>query len=285
MSSRCQADVLKDDKQMSHFCCKPLRNAAKEYKNIVFTVWDLGGQTRTRQIWHNYYQKLGCNRCPSFISALYQDALQVLYFDQYFDQYFDTLRYFQMGSSSKEYRWAHLRVALRQLRRVGFFGGGHGEVIDSSDRDRIDEAQEELMRMLQRDEMKDWYSNEFNDIQMNLKINSAYQQLLSFWTDCCNLMFGYWFTSSALPFSTRLQDVVLLVMANKQDLPNAMSTQAGHIRPTAAVVHCDDVDSFSTGVGPKAEPQQPWQISEEVAGAGPNGFRDEISEVLESIWP
>lgn len=30
------------------------------------------------------------------------------------------------------------------------------EVIDSSDRDRIDEAHEELMKMLQKDEMKDW---------------------------------------------------------------------------------------------------------------------------------
>merc|ERR1719422_2929501 len=28
-----------------------------EYKNILFTVWDLGGQTRTRQIWHHYYQQ------------------------------------------------------------------------------------------------------------------------------------------------------------------------------------------------------------------------------------
>eukprot|EP00930_Biecheleria_cincta_P069471 TRINITY_DN5720_c0_g1_i1.p1 TRINITY_DN5720_c0_g1~~TRINITY_DN5720_c0_g1_i1.p1 ORF type:complete len:174 (-),score=40.09 TRINITY_DN5720_c0_g1_i1:42-563(-) len=81
-----------------------------EYKNIVFTVWDLGGQNRTRQIWQHYYQNT--------------DALIF--------------------------------------------------VIDSSDRARIDEAHEELMRMLSRDEMKE-----------------------------CSL----------------------LVMANKQDLPNAMTTQ------------------------------------------------------------
>ena len=31
----------------------------EEYKNILFTVWDLGGQTRTRQIWQHYYQPLG----------------------------------------------------------------------------------------------------------------------------------------------------------------------------------------------------------------------------------
>ncbi|CAE7634525.1 ARF3, partial [Symbiodinium pilosum] len=61
-----------------------------EYKNIVFTVWDLGGQTRTRQIWQHYYQST------------------------------DGLIF----------------------------------VIDSSDRERIEEAHEELMRMLQREEMK-----------------------------------------------------------------------------------------------------------------------------------
>ncbi|CAE8633882.1 unnamed protein product, partial [Polarella glacialis] len=72
-------------------------------------VWDLGGQTRTRQIWQHYYQNT--------------DALIF--------------------------------------------------VIDSSDRERIDEAHEELMKMLAREEMR---------------------------------------------------EAALLIMANKQDLPNAMTT-------------------------------------------------------------
>mmetsp|Transcript_5238 Transcript_5238/g.9809 ORF Transcript_5238/g.9809 Transcript_5238/m.9809 type:complete len:218 (+) Transcript_5238:83-736(+) len=80
-----------------------------EYKNIMFTVWDLGGQTKTRQIWQHYYQNT--------------DALIF--------------------------------------------------VVDSSDRDRIEEASEELLKMLHREEMR---------------------------------------------------DAVLLVLANKQDLPNAMTT-------------------------------------------------------------
>mmetsp|Transcript_5237 Transcript_5237/g.9806 ORF Transcript_5237/g.9806 Transcript_5237/m.9806 type:complete len:218 (+) Transcript_5237:83-736(+) len=80
-----------------------------EYKNILFTVWDLGGQTRTRQIWQHYYQNT--------------DALIF--------------------------------------------------VVDSSDHDRIEEAHEELLKMLHREEMR---------------------------------------------------DAVLLVLANKQDLPNAMTT-------------------------------------------------------------
>lgn len=79
-----------------------------EYKNISFTVWDVGGQDRIRPLWRHYYQNT-----------------QGLIF-----------------------------------------------VVDSNDRDRIGEATEELMKMLCEDE---------------------------------------------------LRDAVLLIYANKQDLPNAMS--------------------------------------------------------------
>jgi len=79
-----------------------------EYKNICFTVWDVGGQSKIRPLWRHYFQNT-----------------QGLIF-----------------------------------------------VIDSNDRERIAEAEKELQNMLQEDE---------------------------------------------------LRDAVLLVFANKQDLPNAMS--------------------------------------------------------------
>uniref|UniRef100_A0A0X3NUR5 ADP-ribosylation factor n=1 Tax=Schistocephalus solidus TaxID=70667 RepID=A0A0X3NUR5_SCHSO len=78
-----------------------------EYKNVNFTVWDVGGQDRIRPLWRHYFQNT-----------------QGLIF-----------------------------------------------VVDSNDRERIDEARDELNRMLSEDE---------------------------------------------------LRDAVLLVFANKQDLPNAM---------------------------------------------------------------
>merc|ERR1712227_1085939 len=78
-----------------------------EYKNISFTVWDVGGQDKIRPLWRHYYQNT-----------------QGLIF-----------------------------------------------VVDSNDRERVNEAKEELLRMLNEDE---------------------------------------------------LRDAVLLVFANKQDLPNAM---------------------------------------------------------------
>jgi ADP-ribosylation factor protein 1 len=79
-----------------------------EYKNISFTVWDVGGQDKIRPLWRHYYQNT-----------------QGLIF-----------------------------------------------VVDSNDADRIDAARDEMHRMLNEDE---------------------------------------------------LRDAVLLVFANKQDLPNAMS--------------------------------------------------------------
>ena len=79
-----------------------------EYRNISFTVWDVGGQDKIRPLWRYYYENI-----------------QGLIF-----------------------------------------------VVDSNDRDRIDDAREELHRMLNEDQ---------------------------------------------------LRDVVLLVFANKQDLPNAMT--------------------------------------------------------------
>merc|ERR1711985_200376 len=61
-----------------------------EYKNINFTVWDIGGQDKIRKLWGYYYH------------------------------------------------------------------GTHGAIfiVDSSDRDRIEDAREELMAMLDHDEMR-----------------------------------------------------------------------------------------------------------------------------------
>jgi len=62
-----------------------------EYKNISFTVWDVGGQDKIRPLWRHYYQNT-----------------QGLIF-----------------------------------------------VVDSNDRDRIEDAREELTKMLNEDEMRD----------------------------------------------------------------------------------------------------------------------------------
>ncbi|CAD7681504.1 unnamed protein product [Nyctereutes procyonoides] len=91
-----------------------------EYKNISFTVWDVGGQDKIRPLWRHYFQNTQaavlCTPCSASLGLIF--------------------------------------------------------VVDSNDRERVNEAREELMRMLAEDE---------------------------------------------------LRDAVLLVFANKQDLPNAMN--------------------------------------------------------------
>merc|ERR1712154_221065 len=62
-----------------------------EYKNLNFTVWDVGGQDKIRKLWRHYYQ----------------------------------------GTNGLIY------------------------VVDSSDRDRVEDAKEELTKMLNEDEMRD----------------------------------------------------------------------------------------------------------------------------------
>ena len=61
------------------------------YKNLSFTVWDVGGQDKIRPLWRHYYQ----------------------------------------GTNGLIY------------------------VVDSNDRDRIEDAREELNKMLNEDEMRD----------------------------------------------------------------------------------------------------------------------------------
>merc|ERR1712146_399637 len=102
-----------------------------EYKDISFTVWDVGGQDKIRPLWRHYYQNT-----------------QGLIF-----------------------------------------------VIDSNDRDRIEDAREELTKMLNEEEMR---------------------------------------------------DAVLLVFANKQDLPNAMT--AAEITEKLAPQHAEPPVVHPVGV-------------------------------------
>ncbi|KAL3976967.1 THO complex subunit 5 [Sarotherodon galilaeus] len=100
-----------------------------EYKNICFTVWDVGGQDKIRPLWRHYFQNT-----------------QGLIF-----------------------------------------------VVDSNDRERVAESAEELSKMVQEDELK---------------------------------------------------DAVLLVFANKQDLPNAMGLNSLVCAPCTCPLTCDDLCVF-----------------------------------------
>merc|ERR1711941_255145 len=121
-----------------------------EYKNISFTVWDVGGQDKIRPLWRHYYQ--GTN--------------------------------------------------------------GLIFVVDSNDRDRIEDAREELFKMLNEDEM---------------------------------------------------QDAVVLVFANKQDLPNAM-----------------DAAEVTEKLGLRSLRNRPWYIQSASATSGDGLYEglDWLSQTL-----
>jgi ADP-ribosylation factor protein 1 len=116
-----------------------------EYKNISFTVWDVGGQDKARG---RPLARLTAALAPWLFEGLWPQGARAL-------------------------TPAHPLLQIRPLWRH-YFQNTQGLifVVDSNDRDRVGEARDELHRMLNEDE---------------------------------------------------LRDAVLLVFANKQDLPNAMN--------------------------------------------------------------
>ncbi|XP_075381669.1 ADP-ribosylation factor 3 isoform X1 [Mycteria americana] len=120
-----------------------------EYKNISFTVWDVGGQDKIRPLWRHYFQNTqGRSSPPPPLGTRGGEGAR-------------------RGAGQRRGRPdpALPAASARCLPGLIF-------VVDSNDRERVNEAREELMRMLAEDE---------------------------------------------------LRDAVLLVFANKQDLPNAMN--------------------------------------------------------------
>ncbi|GJS75061.1 ADP-ribosylation factor 1 [Tanacetum coccineum] len=113
-----------------------------EYRNISFTVWDIGGQDKLRPLWRFYFQNT-----EGIIFA-----------------------------------------------------------VDSNDRDRVLEARDELHKIL------------------NESLSSSCSQYLHHDDD--DDVGNHWHSSglrTSCIFNDELRDAVLLVLANKQDLPNAMN--------------------------------------------------------------
>ena len=91
-----------------------------EYKNISFTVWDVGGQDKIRPLWRHYFQNTQGNQCKGHSFACEQHQLKML---------------------------VMCRIDLPTIGLIF--------VVDSNDRERVSEAQNELQRMLGEDELRD----------------------------------------------------------------------------------------------------------------------------------
>lgn len=106
-----------------------------EYKNISFTVWDVGGQDKIRPLWRHYFQNTQvCSRLFYNFSFLFTS----LSLSSCFSGYSEVLPVTDVFNRHD--------TSLFQ---------GLIFVVDSNDRERIGEAREELMRMLAEDELRD----------------------------------------------------------------------------------------------------------------------------------
>lgn len=103
------------------------------YKNVKFNVWDVGGQDKIRPLWRHYYTgtQVRMRVCGSRVRRSRAPTRPTR---------MDTL----------DPRCWSLSLRSRELTVQGLIF-----VIDSADRDRIDEARLELERILADREMKD----------------------------------------------------------------------------------------------------------------------------------
>ena len=94
-------------------------------------------------------------------------------------------------------------------------------MVDSNDRDRIVEARDELHRMLN----EVWFSGSLMLSVVNYLAGSYFDTQKATKQFCWEIFYVDLIRASlfSLNFQDELRDAVLLVFANKQDLPNAMN--------------------------------------------------------------
>ena len=97
-----------------------------EYKNISFTVWDVGGQDKIRPLWRHYFQNTQGGFSLPGPSLTHRDN----------------------GTSALCYKTKTSVIIFVAVVGLIF-------VVDSNDKERATEAHEELMRMLSEDELRD----------------------------------------------------------------------------------------------------------------------------------
>lgn len=111
-----------------------------EYKNISFTVWDVGGQDKIRPLWRHYFQN---TQGIVILLDLFKSVVQAL------------------AHCYQLYPLPHTNLTSFPFPGLIF-------VVDSNDRERIGEAKDELMRMLAEDELRDAVLLVFANKQVSL---------------------------------------------------------------------------------------------------------------------
>lgn len=70
------------DSSLFHLCCAGFNVETVEYKNISFTVWDVGGQDKIRPLWRHYFQNTQGEKdwALPVNSSAYKGALKIILF-------------------------------------------------------------------------------------------------------------------------------------------------------------------------------------------------------------
>ena len=195
-----------------------------EYKNISFTVWDVGGQDKVGP-WSDMRQLL-----PTWEAATIA---------QLWHMHFSAIR--TCSKANWRSRGSVCCLQIRPLWRH-YFQNTQGLifVVDSNDRDRISEARDELHRMLNEVPAHRTHGAGCKALQAAPstqtlpfsigRLRMAAVVSVMFAANCaagtcmrsCQAA-GRHLTLRVDAVQDELRDAVLLVFANKQDLPNAMN--------------------------------------------------------------
>lgn len=160
-----------------------------QYKNVIFTVWDVGGQEKLRPLWRHYFNNTdGLVRINSHAFISVEENLRYVLWKI---PYFNIIN--QASRAGKKGLYGHMVARLILLLMWSFM---QIYVVDSLDRERIGKAKQEF-------QVIKWISLSF----ISVFVCHSGQTL--------NWFMDYLQTIINDPF---MLNSVILVFANKQDL-------------------------------------------------------------------
>ena len=130
-----------------------------EYKNLSFSVWDIGGQDKIRPLWRHYFYNVQGKLSVSFEWKIITRP--------------QSLKHLTKNTSTPVIGHQHDLVRKFELHE-SFYGIGLIYVVDSNDWERIEEAREELHSLLEEDDLKDCKLLVF----ANKQVNSFYSVII-----------------------------------------------------------------------------------------------------------
>lgn len=165
-----------------------------QYKNVIFTVWDVGGQEKLRPLWRHYFNNTDGLVTFLLVFSVFLSSDASHCRSQYKDMFFLLLILFSFLIFPFLSSTCHARVIVKGSLLVCLLSFSlQIYVVDSLDRERIGKAKAEFQ-------------------VVNLEINTGQNKYV---TICFSLDYSLFQTIISDPF---MLNSVILVFANKQDM-------------------------------------------------------------------